>query len=77
MMTLRSTHSHFVRCIKPNMLQEPNCFQSEQVLKQLLDSGMVDAVRLLSAGYPTRISFSSLCDQVPPQALLVTVTSRD
>ena len=30
------------------------------VLHQLLNSGMVDAVRLLSAGYPTRVSFEQL-----------------
>jgi myosin heavy subunit len=38
MMTLRSTRSHFVRCIKPNLKQEPRNFMSEQVLQQLLDS---------------------------------------
>jgi len=68
MMTLRATHSHFVRCIKPNHEQLPNRFNSELVLQQLLNSGMVDAVRLLSAGYPTRVSFEQLERQFKPLA---------
>jgi myosin-6 len=38
------------------------------VLQQLLDSGMVDAVRLLSAGYPTRVSFEQLEKEFKPLA---------
>jgi hypothetical protein len=68
MLTLRSTHSHFVRCIKPNHEQVPNRFNSELVVHQLLNSGMVDAVRLLSAGYPTRVSFDQLERQFKPLA---------
>ena len=44
MRALRSTHSHFVRCIKPNHDQAPNKFLNDLVLEQLRDSGMVDAV---------------------------------
>ena len=68
MLTLRSTHSHFVRCIKPNHEQVPRRFVNELVLQQLLNSGMVDAVRLLSAGYPTRVSFEQLERQFKPLA---------
>ena len=68
MLTLRSTHSHFVRCIKPNHEQVPRRFVNELVLQQLLNSGMVDAVRLLSAGYPTRVSFDQLEKQFKPLA---------
>ena len=68
MLTLRSTHSHFVRCIKPNHEQVPKRFVNELVLQQLLNSGMVDAVRLLSAGYPTRVSFDQLERQFKPLA---------
>ena len=68
MLTLRSTHSHFVRCIKPNHEQVPRRFVNELCLSQLLNSGMVDAVRLLSAGYPTRVSFDQLERQFKPLA---------
>ena len=60
MRTLRATHSHFVRCIKPNNEQSPRKFVDELVLHQLNNSGMVDAVRLLAAGYPTRVPFETL-----------------
>ena len=68
MRTLRASHSHFVRCIKPNHQQEPHRFVNELVLSQLRNSGMVDAVRLLSAGYPTRVSFEQLEKQFKPLA---------
>ena len=66
MRTLRASHSHFVRCIKPNHQQEPNRFVNELVLSQLRNSGMVDAVRLLSAGYSTRLPFDTLERQFKP-----------
>ena len=60
MRSLRATHSHFVRCIKPNHEQQPNRFVDALVLEQLRNSGMVDAVRLLSQGYSTRVPFETL-----------------
>ena len=57
-----------MRCIKPNHEQVPRRFVNELVLQQLLNSGMVDAVRLLSAGYPTRVSFDQLEKQFKPLA---------
>lgn len=52
MRTLRASHSHFVRCVKPNHQQEPNRFINDLVLSQLRNSGMVDAVRLRSLAPP-------------------------
>jgi myosin heavy subunit len=66
MRTLRASNSHFVRCIKPNHQQEPHRFVADLVLGQLRNSGMVDAVRLLSAGYCTRVTFESLEKQFKP-----------
>ena len=43
MRTLRASHSHFVRCVKPNHQQEPHRFVNDLVLSQLRNSGMVDA----------------------------------
>lgn len=68
MRTLKATHSHFVRCIKPNHQQAPRKFVDDLVLHQLNNSGMVDAVRLLAAGYPTRVSFDTLEKQFKPLA---------
>ena len=66
MRSLRATHSHFVRCIKPNHEQQPNRFVDALVLEQLRNSGMVDAVRLLSQGYSTRVPFETLEAQFKP-----------
>jgi len=66
MRTLRATSSHFVRCIKPNHKQEPNMFNKWLVLDQLRNSGMVDAVRLLSSGYSVRIPFTTLEESFKP-----------
>jgi myosin heavy subunit len=68
MRTLKATHSHFVRCIKPNHEQKPHMFKDQLVLDQLNNSGMVDAVRLLAAGYPTRVPFELLERQFKPLA---------
>jgi len=68
MRTLRASHSHFVRCVKPNHQQEPHRFINDLVLSQLRNSGMVDAVRLLSAGYSTRLPFETLETQFKPLA---------
>ena len=68
MRTLRASHSHFVRCVKPNHQQEPHRFVNDLVLSQLRNSGMVDAVRLLSAGYSTRLPFETLETQFKPLA---------
>jgi len=68
MRTLRATQSHFVRCIKPNHEQTGRLFVDHLVLHQLNNSGMVDAVRLLAAGYPTRVPFEQLEKQFKPLA---------
>ena len=66
MRTLRATNSHFVRCVKPNHQQSAHSFSDSLVLDQLRTSGMVDAVRLLSAGYSTRVPFNALEKQFKP-----------
>lgn len=66
MRTLKATSSHFVRCIKPNHEQVPHKLNKWLVLDQLRNSGMVDAVRLLSAGYSVRIPFSTLEESFKP-----------
>jgi myosin heavy subunit len=57
---LRSTQSHFVRCIKPNQRQVPGSFTAPEILMQLRYSGMCAALELLQAGFPTRCSFEDV-----------------
>ena len=49
--------SHFVRCVKPNPELLPLKLHGESVSNQLRMSGMLDAVKLIQAGYPTRIPY--------------------
>ena len=43
---IRATRSHFIRCIKPNELLAPNCFDISMVLSQLRCGGALGAVQV-------------------------------
>lgn len=55
--TMSATTPHFVRCIKTNMVLMPALFDSPQVLRQLKYAGVMEALRVRRAGYPTRLAF--------------------
>lgn len=57
---LRSTGSHFIRCIKPNNDMVAHKFVGAQILSQLHCSGMDSVLRLMQQGYPSRLSFNDL-----------------
>ena len=57
METLHATEPHYVRCIKPNMAQRPADFEPANVLHQLRCGGVLEAVRISCAGYPSRRYF--------------------
>uniref|UniRef100_A0A0E0A235 Myosin motor domain-containing protein n=1 Tax=Oryza glumipatula TaxID=40148 RepID=A0A0E0A235_9ORYZ len=57
METLSSTEPHYIRCIKPNNLLKPATFENANVLHQLRCSGVLEAIRISCAGYPTRKLF--------------------
>ena len=59
MTTIRSTHPRFVRCIKSNSRQLADVFESPCVLAQLNYAGVMAALEMRRAGYPTRMSFAS------------------
>ena len=61
--TLEATNSHFVRCVNPNKLKQPNAFNGGHVLHQLRCSGMMEALRLMHAGFPTRCPYEDLYDR--------------
>ncbi|CAL5096008.1 unnamed protein product [Urochloa decumbens] len=57
METLSSTEPHYIRCIKPNNNLKPTTFENVNVLQQLRCSGVLEAIRISCAGYPTRKIF--------------------
>ena len=60
MTELQSSQAHFVRCIKPNPKLVPQEIHGENTINQLRMSGMLDAVKLIQAGYPSRIPYEDL-----------------
>lgn len=46
---------HFVRCIKTNSARKPRLFDKQEVLSQVVCSGVLDAVKTMRATFPTRI----------------------
>ena len=48
------TAPHYIRCLKPNDELLPDEFDPKQIVEQLRYSGVLEAVRVSRAGYPTR-----------------------
>ncbi|KAJ7558148.1 hypothetical protein O6H91_04G026500 [Diphasiastrum complanatum] len=61
--TLNTTEPHYIRCVKPNMLNRPGLFENQNVLQQLRCGGVLEAVRISCAGYPTRRTFDEFLDR--------------
>lgn len=60
MKTLRSTQPHFIRCINPNQFKEPSQFDHEYVRPQLRCGGLIEALRVLKLGFPSRCTYESI-----------------
>ena len=54
MKKLHGTEPHFVRCVKPNQASVPSTFENANILQQLRCGGVLEAVRISCAGYPSR-----------------------
>ncbi|GBG65534.1 hypothetical protein CBR_g51126 [Chara braunii] len=63
METLSTTQPHYVRCVKPNTEQLAQQFDFGFVLQQLRCSGVLEAVRISCAGFPTRRTFAEFVDR--------------
>ncbi|KAE9460678.1 hypothetical protein C3L33_07426, partial [Rhododendron williamsianum] len=57
METLNSTEPHYIRCVKPNNVLKPAIFENVNVMQQLRCGGVLEAIRISCAGYPTRRTF--------------------
>nr|FAA04056.1 TPA: myosin XI subclass 2 isoform 2 [Chara braunii] len=63
METLKLAAPHYIRCVKPNMQLKPQIFENKNVLQQLRCSGVLEAVRISCAGFPTRRTFEEFLDR--------------
>ncbi|KHN32166.1 Myosin-J heavy chain [Glycine soja] len=63
METLNTTEPHYIRCVKPNSLNRPQKFENTSVIHQLRCGGVLEAVRISLAGYPTRRIYSEFVDR--------------
>ncbi|KAF6168634.1 hypothetical protein GIB67_005246 [Kingdonia uniflora] len=61
--TLSATEPHYIRCVKPNNLLKPSIFENSNVLQQLRCGGVMEAIRISCAGYPTRRTFCEFVDR--------------
>ncbi|KAJ4953949.1 hypothetical protein NE237_030781 [Protea cynaroides] len=57
METLSSTEPHYIRCVKPNNVLKPAIFENLNIINQLRCGGVLEAIRISCAGYPTRRTF--------------------
>ncbi|CAN1242722.1 XI-2 [Linum perenne] len=55
---LNATEPHYIRCVKPNNALKPAIFENANVLQQLRCGGVMEAIRISCAGYPTRKMFN-------------------
>ncbi|XP_073223061.1 myosin-11 isoform X2 [Cicer arietinum] len=54
---LNLTEPHYIRCVKPNSLLKPGIFENMNVIHQLRSGGVLEAVRIKCAGFPTHRTF--------------------
>ncbi|KAA8534623.1 hypothetical protein F0562_032118 [Nyssa sinensis] len=72
METLNATEPHYIRCVKPNNLLRPAIFENANVMQQLRCGGVLEAIRISCAGYPTRRAFFEFINRfglLAPEAL--------
>lgn len=52
---LTTTSPHYIKCIKPNTMKVPNCFQGTTCFAQLQALGIFEAVAIRKRGFPYRV----------------------
>ena len=60
MASLLASSSHFVHCVKPNGMEQPELLSYEMVAEQLTSLGTLETVQLMGLGYPVRIKYEQL-----------------
>ena len=63
MTTIEATEPNYIRCIKPNDEKLPLTFWPVRILDQLKCGGVIEAIRIARAGYPTRAIYKAFCQR--------------
>mmetsp|Transcript_11340 Transcript_11340/g.15837 ORF Transcript_11340/g.15837 Transcript_11340/m.15837 type:complete len:1488 (+) Transcript_11340:97-4560(+) len=66
MTNLNKTKPFFVRCIKPNLKKKPGMFEDEYVANQLRCGGLIEAIKIIKCGYPTRVQYQAIFARYGP-----------
>ncbi|KAK9067572.1 hypothetical protein SSX86_011683 [Deinandra increscens subsp. villosa] len=74
---LNCTQPHYIRCVKPNNLLKPAVFENVNIMQQLRCGGVLEAIRISCAGYPTRKSFSDFVNRFSILAPEVNIGNLD
>lgn len=63
---IATTQPNYIRCIKPNDYKQPLVFTPLRVVEQLNCGGVMEAIRIAQAGYPTRVPYRQFCLRYRP-----------
>eukprot|EP00026_Physarum_polycephalum_P000803 Phypoly_transcript_00804.p1 GENE.Phypoly_transcript_00804~~Phypoly_transcript_00804.p1 ORF type:complete len:1167 (+),score=243.05 Phypoly_transcript_00804:427-3927(+) len=61
--TLKMSTPHYIRCLKPNDLKQPDHFDHPRVMHQIKYLGLLDNVKVRRAGFAYRTLFSKFLDR--------------
>eukprot|EP00466_Bigelowiella_natans_P017308 jgi/Bigna1/91633/estExt_fgenesh1_pg.C_1100002 len=83
MTNLNKTKPYFVRCIKPNLEKKAGMFNDTYVANQLRCGGLIEAIKIIKCGYPTRVAYEAIFARYAPSVFshdrkkMETVNRRD
>merc|ERR1712130_613543 len=63
MKSLKQTEPYFVRCINPNSQKSKDIWDERIVEHQLQCGGLLEALKVLKLGYPTRVPYNLLYEK--------------
>jgi myosin heavy subunit len=69
--SIRTTRSHFIRCIKPNSVMSSAEYNHRLVMSQLRCGGVLGAIQVFRAGFPNRFHFSQFVERYSILAYVV------
>eukprot|EP01083_Nonionella_stella_P253668 872625_1 len=57
---IKATEISFIRCLNPNTVKSSEIFDTDHISNQLHSGGILEAVKVMKCGYPTRLPYSTL-----------------